>query len=367
MKKNNHLKVIVGLSGGVDSSVTAFLLKEQGYQVQAVFMQNWDTDGEDPFCPANQDLNDARSVCQHLNIPLDTVRFAEAYWNKVFQYFLDEYAAGRTPNPDILCNKEIKFKAFLNYALSKGADYIAMGHYARNVVQDGQHQLLKGKDPGKDQSYFLYTLQQDQLKYSLFPLGNLKKSEVRQIAAKVGLSTHAKKDSTGICFIGERRFRDFLAEYLLARPGEIRTETGKLLGKHNGLMFYTLGQRRGLGVGGVKQSDDAPWYVLDKDVTQNVLIVGQNHAHPQLLSQKLRCHKLHWVSGKAPGTPLSCAAKTRYRQADAACVLKQEAEDCYEVVFDQPQWAVTPGQSVVFYQGEVCLGGGVIEFQKLYC
>lgn len=353
-------RVMVGVSGGVDSSVTALLLKEQGYQVRAVFMQNWDLDGDDPFCPANQDLSDARAVCHRLNIPLETIRFAETYWDKVFQHFLDEYASGRTPNPDILCNKEIKFRAFLDYALAQDVEYIAMGHYARNVTENGQYQLLKGKDASKDQSYFLYTLQQDQLKYSLFPLGDMKKSAVREIAAKAGLITHNKKDSTGICFIGERKFRDFLGEYLLARPGEIQTETGKVLGQHNGLMFYTLGQRRGLGVGGVDGYEDLPWYVLEKDLKKNVLVVGQDHEHPKLLSQTVTCQSLHWVAGKAPNMPLSCSAKTRYRQADAACVLNALSDDVCQAIFEQPQWAVTPGQSIVFYQGDICLGGGVI-------
>jgi tRNA-specific 2-thiouridylase len=352
-------RVMVGVSGGVDSSVTALLLKDQGYQVRAVFMQNWDVDGDDPFCPANQDLKDAQSVCDRLKIPLEKIRFAEAYWDKVFQHFLDEYAGGRTPNPDILCNKEIKFRAFLDYALAQDVDYIAMGHYAR-IEENGQYRLLKGKDAGKDQSYFLYTLQQDQLRHSLFPLGDMKKSVVREIAAKAGLITHNKKDSTGICFIGERKFKDFLGEYLLARPGEIRTEAGKVLAKHHGLMFYTLGQRRGLGIGGVAGCEDLPWYVLEKDLERNVLVVGQNHEDPKLLSLVVNCQNLHWVAGKAPDMPLSCSAKTRYRQADAPCVLNALSLDTYQAVFAQQQWAVTPGQSIVFYQGDVCLGGAVI-------
>ncbi|MDF3055119.1 MAG: tRNA (5-methylaminomethyl-2-thiouridylate)-methyltransferase [Gammaproteobacteria bacterium] len=354
-------RIMVGVSGGVDSSVVALLLKKQGYQVQAVFMQNWDLDGDDPFCSANQDLSDAQAVCDRLNIPLKTVRFAETYWDKVFQHFLDEYASGRTPNPDILCNKEIKFRAFLDYALAQEVDYIAMGHYARNVQKNEQYQLLKGADVSKDQSYFLYTLQQDQLRYSLFPLGDMKKSAVRAIAVEAGLITHDKKDSTGICFIGERKFKDFLGEYLLARPGKIQTETGRVLGEHSGLMFYTIGQRRGLGIGGVDGFSDMPWYVLDKDLERNVLIVGQNHEHPQLLKPILLCTDMHWVSGKAPELPLRCSAKVRYRQVDAACTLMQVDDSAYQVTFDEPQWAITPGQSVVLYLGDVCLGGGVIE------
>jgi tRNA-uridine 2-sulfurtransferase len=354
-------KIIVGMSGGVDSSVTALLLQQQGYQVQGVFMQNWEEDlSGDPFCSTSQDLKDVEAVCSLLNIPFHTVHFAQEYWNRVFQHFLDEYAAGRTPNPDILCNQEIKFKAFLDYAMAQGADYIATGHYARIHGDKDQFYLLKGRDLSKDQSYFLYTLQQSQLARSLFPLGELTKPDVRQLARDAGLVNHAKKDSTGICFIGERKFRNFLSEYLLARPGAIETLDGEVLGKHDGLMFYTLGQRQGLGIGGRRQAQPAPWYVIDKDRARNVLVVGQSHDHPKLLNRFLQCRQLKWVGGSPPQFPLHCAAKTRYRQLEAACVVRELGDNC-EVEFDQPQWAITPGQSVVFYQNEICLGGGVIE------
>jgi len=360
MKPISQTHVIVGMSGGVDSSVTAMLLQQQGYIVQGVFMQNWEADQEDPYCNIDQDLIDAQQVCERLKIPLQTVRFADQYWDRVFQLFLDEYAAGRTPNPDILCNKEIKFKAFLDYALAQGADYIATGHYARIHFADNQYQLLRGLDTNKDQSYFLYTLQQQQLKNSLFPIGGLVKSTVREMANKANLITHAKKDSTGICFIGERKFKDFLGEYLLARPGDIETIEGKIIAKHSGLMFYTIGQRQGLGIGGQQDTNGEPWYVLDKDIQRNVLIVGQSHDHPLLYKNNLHCQQLTWVAETKPQFPLKCSAKTRYRQIDASCVVKEISNDCCEVEFDQPQWAITPGQSVVFYQQEICLGGGII-------
>ncbi len=354
-------KIMVGMSGGVDSSVAALLLQQQGYTVQGVYMQNWDQDNQDPFCSANQDLTDAREVCGRLDIPLHTVAFAQAYWERVFQNFLDEYAAGRTPNPDILCNKEIKFKAFLNYAIDQGADFIATGHYARCVQIGEKYQLHKGYDINKDQSYFLYTLQQSQLSRSLFPLGDLEKPAVRALAAAAGLINHAKKDSTGICFIGERKFKDFLGEYLLARPGDIETDSGKIIGRHNGLMFYTLGQRQGLGIGGRQDAKASPWYVIAKDIPRNVLLVAQEHDHPRLLTSTLSCRQLHWVAGEEPPLPMHCAAKIRYRQGDADCVVKKIDQDYLRVEFSEPQWAVTPGQSVVFYQGDICLGGGVIE------
>ncbi|MFT3742162.1 MAG: tRNA 2-thiouridine(34) synthase MnmA [Gammaproteobacteria bacterium] len=349
---------MVGLSGGVDSAVAALLLKQQGHDVTGVFMQNWQEG--DPLCPADQDLRDAQAVCQQLDIPFQTIQFVQEYWDKVFQYFLDEYAAGRTPNPDILCNREIKFKAFLQYALAQGADYIATGHYARISETEHSFQLLKGLDANKDQSYFLYTLQQPALSKSLFPLGHLEKNAVRQLAAEAGFKNHAKKDSTGICFIGERKFREFLGEYLLARPGSIETETGRVIGEHRGLMFYTLGQRQGLGIGGQREALTTPWYVIAKDLSRNVLVVGQGHDHPRLLSRSLSCEQLSWVAGVEPTSPLRCSAKTRYRQRDNPCTLTRETSDRYQVVFDAPEWAVTPGQSVVFYQGDVCLGGGVI-------
>ncbi len=352
-------RVIVGISGGVDSAVAALLLQKQGHEVQGIFMQNWD-DPADPFCSANQDWQDAKAVCKHLAIPLQMVRFAEAYWDRVFQHFLNEYAAGRTPNPDILCNQEIKFKAFLDYAITQGADYMATGHYARSRQTPNGYELLRGLDETKDQSYFLYTLQQHPLARSLFPVGSLPKTEVRAIAAQAGFGNAHKKDSTGICFIGERKFKNFLSEYLLARPGEIHTTAGKIIGQHQGLMFYTLGQRQGLGIGGQAGGKELPWYVVHKDIAKNVLIVDQQHDHPWLLQPRLLCHQLHWVAGTAPTMPFQCSAKTRYRQKDAACTVSQQDTDCLEVTFTEPQWAITPGQSVVFYQEERCIGGGVI-------
>ena len=357
---NAKSRIFIGLSGGVDSSVTALLLKKQGYRVEGVFMQNWREDGKNNFCPQDTDLKDAQAVCQKLDIPLHTVSFAQEYWDKVFQQFLDEYAAGRTPNPDILCNKEIKFKAFLNYALEQGADHIATGHYARISLENGLYVLKKAYDLNKDQSYFLYTLQQAQLAKSLFPVGELSKTQVRVIAKEHSLANHAKKDSTGICFIGERKFRDFLGEYLLARPGNIETVEGEMIGKHNGLMFYTLGQRQGLGIGGQKKFDNNAWYVVDKDISRQALIVGQSHDHPRLLSRSLICEQLHWTMGNTPEMPLHCWAKTRYRQVDASCIVQRLSKNTCQVDFIEPQWAVTPGQSVVFYQKDTCLGGGVI-------
>ncbi len=353
------MQVTVGMSGGVDSSVAALLLQQQNYAVQGVFMQNWEESSAEAFCSASQDLQDAQAICERLQISFHTVRFAEEYWDRVFQHFLNEYAAGRTPNPDILCNQEIKFKAFLAYALAQGADYIATGHYARIHVAHGIYYLLKASDLSKDQSYFLYTLQQAQLARSLFPLGNLTKSKVRQMARAAGFINHAKKDSTGICFIGERKFRNFLNEYLLARPGNIEGPDGEILGKHQGLMFYTLGQRQGIGIGGRRHAQNAPWYVIAKDTARNVLVVAQDHDHPQLLQSYLRCHDVHWVAGHPPKFPVHCAAKTRYRQTEANCIVRETQDGC-EVEFTEPQWAITPGQSVVFYQADICLGGGVI-------
>ncbi|QXP87565.1 tRNA 2-thiouridine(34) synthase MnmA [Methylococcus capsulatus] len=355
--------VVVGMSGGVDSSVTALLLLRQGYRVSGLFMKNWEEDDGTEYCTAAQDFADAKQVCERLGVELHTVNFAAEYWDEVFEVFLSEYRAGRTPNPDILCNKQIKFRAFLDYAEDLGADLIAMGHYARVAEEEGRLQLLKGCDAGKDQSYFLYTLQQEQLARTLFPLGGLRKTEVRALAAGAGFANDAKKDSTGICFIGERRFKDFLARYLPARPGDIRTPEGVLLGRHDGLMYYTLGQRSGLGIGGTRAGGQEPWYVLDKDLARNVLVVGQGHDHPLLYRDGLLASRLHWVdgAGPAPGEILRCAAKTRYRQSDQDCRIRLIGEDRLEVVFAQPQRAVTPGQSVVFYQDDCCLGGGVID------
>lgn len=353
--------VIVGLSGGVDSSVAAVLLQQQGYHVEGMFMKNWEEDDAEGYCSAAEDLADARSVSESLGLTLHAVNFSAEYWDRVFSYFLQEYGAGRTPNPDILCNREIKFKAFLDHALNLGADRIATGHYARVACRDGEYRLLKGRDAGKDQSYFLYTLGQYQLSRSLFPVGELEKPVVRQIAEQHRLVTYDKKDSTGICFIGERDFRDFLSHYLPAQPGEIQTPEGQVIGHHNGLMYYTLGQRQGLGIGGVAGSSDEPWYVVGKDMEHNVLLAAQGHDHPLLFSRFLKASQLSWVDGKGLAAPYRCTAKTRYRQTDQACLITRLDGDSCEVEFEQPQRAVTPGQSVVFYDGEICLGGGVIE------
>jgi len=352
-------KVIIGMSGGVDSAVSALQLVEQGYDVSAIFMQNWDHKN-DPNCSAAQDLTDARAVCDKLKIPLTTVNFTEQYWHKVFQYMLDEYSAGRTPNPDIICNQEIKFKAFLQHALASGAHYIATGHYAQIREENGKWHLLKAVDLAKDQTYFLYTLGQEALSKTLFPIGHLKKNEVRLLAQKAGLSNYHKKDSTGICFIGERNFRKFLGEYLLSKPGEIVTTKNVVLGKHQGVMFYTLGQRQGLGIGGQKQQQEAPWYVVAKNLEKNQLIVAQKHDHPLLLSQHCISEKNHWIQENAPTLPLMCWAKTRYRQTEQKCTITNFSHDHFYTSFQTNQWAVTPGQAIVYYAGDECLGGGTI-------
>ena len=354
-------RIVVGLSGGVDSSVAALLLVEQGYEVHGVFMKNWEDSFEAGYCAAAEDLDDAQVVCETLDIPLHTVNFTAEYQERVFRYFLEEYRRGRTPNPDILCNTEIKFRAFLNHARHLGADAIATGHYVRRIEQDGGQRLLKGRDPGKDQSYFLYGLDQQQLASAWFPVGDLLKSEVRERAAVAGLVTHAKKDSTGICFIGERRFREFLNRYLPAQPGQIQTVDGQPIGEHAGLMFHTIGQRQGLGIGGQRQGSGEPWYVTGKDLEHNILIVAQGHNHPALFHRRLRASPLHWIAGEPPTLPLTCMAKIRYRQPDQLCVLETLEKDRAEVCFTEPQRAITPGQSVVFYRNEECLGGGIIE------
>ncbi|GAB4357634.1 MAG: tRNA 2-thiouridine(34) synthase MnmA [Gammaproteobacteria bacterium] len=358
---NSHRKVVVGLSGGVDSSVAALLLKRAGYQVEGLFMKNWDEDDSQDYCHAAEDLADVDAVCRRIGIPYHTVNFSHEYWENVFEHFLAEYRAGRTPNPDILCNREIKFKTFLDYARGLGADAIATGHYARRERRGSLYSLLRGRDAGKDQSYFLYAVAQDALAHSLFPVGELEKSTVRQIATEAGLVTHAKRDSTGICFIGERRFKAFLQRYLPARPGRIETLDGQEIGRHEGLMYYTLGQRQGLGIGGRRNAPGKPWYVAGKDLERNVLLVVQGGEHPALFSSGLHVGKLAWVASPPQSDTLRCTAKVRYRQSDQACTLRLEDRHAGRVTFDTPQRAVTPGQSVVFYRGEECLGGGVIE------
>ena len=357
----NKPRVVVGLSGGVDSSVTALLLKQQGYDVIGLFMKNWEDDDDSEYCSSRQDLLDAVSVADTIGIPIEALNFAKEYKDRVFSSFLSEYQAGRTPNPDILCNAEIKFKAFLDHAMRLGADCIATGHYAQVREVDGLFQLLKATDASKDQSYFLHRLNQTQLSKAMFPLGNILKSEVRSIAEQHGLCNFAKKDSTGICFIGERPFREFLSSYLPTQPGEMRTPDGKVVGQHIGLSFYTIGQRQGLGIGGGKDSSGEPWFVASKDMANNRLIVVQGHDHPALLYPRLTALDAHWISGTAPLLNHPYAAKTRYRQADAPCQVSELHDAQCAICFDQAQWAVTPGQSVVLYEGEICLGGAIIE------
>ena len=361
-------RVVVGLSGGVDSSVSAWLLKQQGYEVVGLFMKNWEDDDDSEYCSTRQDWLDAASVADVLGIDIEHVNFAAEYKDRVFAEFLREYQGGRTPNPDVLCNAEIKFKAFLDHAMRLGAEKIATGHYARVRFDEaaGRHELLKGLDPSKDQSYFLHRLNQAQLARTLFPVGELHKSEVRRIAQEIGLPVAAKKDSTGICFIGERPFREFLNRYLANQPGPIRDDRGRVLGEHVGLSFYTLGQRKGIGIGGVKDrgaprggGEHDPWFVARKDLERNTLYVVQGHDHPWLQSHRLQADEASWIAGQAPA-PGSYAAKTRYRQADAACVIEASSQAQVAASFADAQWAVTPGQSAVFYDGEVCLGGGFI-------
>jgi tRNA-uridine 2-sulfurtransferase len=406
LQNNSQTKVVIGMSGGVDSAVAALLLKEQGYNVTALFMKNWEEDDNSDttatataataaICSAARDFNDAQAVCDRLQIPLHAVNFSQQYWQRVFQHMLDEYAQGRTPNPDILCNQEIKFKEFLNYALNTfHASFIATGHYARHIIAaDGTHKLYKAADQNKDQTYFLYTLGQKQLAATIFPLGEITKQDIRAIAKKAGLPNCTKKDSTGICFIGERKFKKFLSEYLLAKPGEIVSaddggngndnsngtndgsssgnsnghghsnsddnNNGVVLGKHDGLMFYTLGQRQGLGIGGKKGAAEAPWYVAQKDLINNRLIVTQDPYHPLLMAHNLVYAQAHWIAGHAPlpqQFPMHCTAKIRYRQTEQACTITAN-----QVTFDAAQRAITPGQSVVFYSDDECLGGGIIQ------
>ena len=361
------MRVVVGLSGGVDSAVAAWLLKRQGHEVIGIFMKNWEDDDDSEYCSSNIDFVDAAAVADVIGIEIEHVNFASAYKNRVFAEFLREYQAGRTPNPDVLCNAEIKFKAFLDHAMRLGADKIATGHYARvrerTVENPGAFELLKGLDPGKDQSYFLHRLTQAQLSRTLFPLGELHKTEVRRVAAEVGLPNAGKKDSTGICFIGERPFREFLSRYLSAQPGTILDPNARPVGRHRGLSFYTLGQRQGLGIGGVREGggDHAPWYVAHKRLSDNTLHVVQGHDHLWLQSTWLQADDTSWIAGRAPAADSRLAAKTRYRQTDASCVFGKhhgDVEDGFKLEFDRPQWAVTPGQSAVLYDGDICLGGG---------
>ena len=364
LAENAKKKVIIGMSGGVDSSVSAFILQQQGYQVEGLFMKNWEEDDDTDYCTAAADLADAQAVADKLGMKLHKINFAAEYWDNVFEHFLSEYKAGRTPNPDILCNKEIKFKAFLEYAAEDlGANYIATGHYVRRSGEDANAQLLRGLDENKDQSYFLYALNKKQIGQSLFPVGEIEKPIVRKIAEDLGLATAKKKDSTGICFIGERKFKDFLARFLPAQPGEIRTVDGKVVGHHDGLMYHTLGQRKGLGIGGVKGLSEDPFYVVEKDLINNVLVVAQGHDNSALLSSGLIASQLTWVDMQPLHENLRCTVKTRYRQADIPCEIQPLDENTIKVIFDEPQIAVTPGQSAVFYLGEVCLGGGIIETQ----
>ena len=370
-------RVVVGMSGGVDSSVAAWLLKQQGWEVVGLFMKNWEDDDNDEFCSTRQDWIDAASAADVIGVDIDAVNFAAEYKDRVFAEFLREYSAGRTPNPDVLCNAEIKFKAFLDHAMAMGARHIATGHYARvrGLADDGQAlpdgasaarvELLRGVDPGKDQSYFLHRLTQAQLARTLFPIGHLHKREVRDIARQIGLPNAAKKDSTGICFIGERPFREFLHRYLPTRPGPIETDDGRTIGEHVGLSFYTLGQRKGIGIGGQREGSGEPWFVARKDLERNALIVVQGHQHPWLLSARLEADSASWIAGEPPLDEGRLGAKTRYRQQDAECALELLGDARFALRFDAPQWAVTPGQSAVLYRGEVCLGGGIIASAEL--
>lgn len=358
-KRPEETTIVMGMSGGVDSSVAALMLKQQGYNVIGVFMKNWDEPDEDGVCTATEDYEDVQAVCNQIGIPYYTVNFQKEYWDRVFTYFLDEYKKGRTPNPDVMCNKEIKFKAFLEYALKIGADYIAMGHYCQVDLHDGEYRLLRGADSNKDQTYFLCALTQHQLSKAIFPIGHLNKKKVREIAEEYNLKTAKKKDSTGICFIGERNFTEFLSHYLPAQPGEIRTLDGELKGKHSGLMNYTLGQRRGLGIGGSGTGE--PWFVAKKDLKNNILYIVQGDKHPALYSYALITRDINWISKKKKPATFECTAKFRYRQSDQKVTVKRMENNYCKVIFHEPQKAVTPGQAVVFYQGEVCLGGGTIK------
>ena len=356
---NKPLKVMLGVSGGVDSSVAALLLTQQAYAVSGLFMQNWDED-DNGECHAEQDRKDALAVCGKLGIPFYARNFAKTYWSEVFAHFISEYKSGRTPNPDVLCNREIKFKTFLDEAQALGADKIATGHYAQVQERDGQFYLLRGFDQNKDQSYFLHQLGQKQLAATLFPIGHLPKTEVRELAKTASFGTAEKKDSTGICFIGERDFREFLGQYIPAQSGEIRSIDGQKVGEHSGVFYYTLGQREGLHIGGIKGRAASPWFVVGKDIHQNILFVDQGIDSEWLHSSHLQSETVHWVSGQAPASEFRCTAKTRYRQHDVDCTVNVHSDNTLSVVFDQPQRAVTPGQSLVLYQNDICLGGAVI-------
>jgi tRNA-uridine 2-sulfurtransferase len=356
-KDLKNIRVVVGMSGGVDSSVAALLLKQQGYDVIGIFMKNWDDTDENGVCTATEDYDDVIRVCNQIGIPYYAVNFEKQYWDQVFTYFLEEYKAGRTPNPDVMCNKEIKFKAFLEHAINLGADYVATGHYARVVYRDGEYKMLRGIDQNKDQTYFLNQLSQEQLSKVLFPIGELEKSKVREIAMEAGLATATKKDSTGICFIGERNFKDFLSNYLPAKNGKMETFDGEVKGTHDGLMYYTIGQRHGLGIGGSGE----PWFAIGKDLKRNVLYVGQGFHHEKLYSDSIIADKVSWVSNIEKPQEFECTAKFRYRQEDHKVTVRLLENDEVQVLFHQPIRAITPGQSAVFYQGEECLGGGTIE------
>ena len=345
------------MSGGVDSSVAAAKLLEAGNNVTGLFMKNWEEDDDEEYCSAAEDLADAEEVCKLLGIKLKTINFSHEYWNRVFQLFLEEYRNGRTPNPDVVCNKEIKFKEFLNWAIHLGADFIATGHYARIEKHNRYYMIKKGRDSNKDQSYFLHTLDQEALRHASFPIGEMQKDEVRKQAREMSLPTHDKKDSTGICFIGERRFSDFLGRFLPAQSGPIKSLEGETIGEHNGACYYTIGQRQGLGIGG----DGEAWYVVEKDVKRNIVYVVQGHDHAALLKKVVLAEQLHWVTGLPPILPANCKAKTRYRQDEQDCVISMIGINYTRIEFDIPQWAITPGQSIVFYHGDVCIGGGVIK------
>ncbi|MBS4749563.1 tRNA 2-thiouridine(34) synthase MnmA [Carnobacteriaceae bacterium zg-ZUI78] len=363
-KTNANTRVVVGMSGGVDSSVTALLLKEQGYDVIGIFMKNWDDTDENGVCTATEDYKDVEKVAQQIGIPYYSVNFEKEYWDKVFTYFLDEYKKDRTPNPDVMCNKEIKFKAFLDYAMDLGADYVAMGHYARlSTDEHGVKHLLRGVDNNKDQTYFLSQLSQEQLQKAMFPIGHLPKSEVRRIAQEAGLATATKKDSTGVCFIGERNFKEFLSHYLPAQPGPMKTLDGNIIGEHAGLMYYTIGQRQGLGIGGVKgYSVHEPWFVVGKDLKENILYVGQGYHHEYLYTDYLTASELQFTTDEEKPSVFHCTAKFRYRQADVGVTVHlSDSQKEAKIIFDEPVRAITPGQAVVFYDGEECLGGGIID------